>query len=83
MTNVSGDLTIVSTGRGIQIRSGHQSDITLGGNWLVQGGTNVTSTGAGSPTINLSGNLVVSAGGLELGERRGHDPRSMPATMFP
>ncbi|HXI72366.1 MAG TPA: fibronectin type III domain-containing protein [Verrucomicrobiae bacterium] len=72
LTNVSGDLTILSTGtKEFRFGAGTSPTITIGGNWLVQGGTNVTSTGAGSPTINLAGNLVVSGGGLNLGSGAG------------
>lgn len=72
LVTVNGNLTVINTGiREFRLAANNSPTITIGGNWVVQGGTNVACSGTGSPIINLAGNLVVSGGGLNLGSGAG------------
>jgi hypothetical protein len=72
LVTINGDLTVINSGtREFRLAANNSPTITIGGNWVVQGGTNVVSSGTGSPIINLTGNLIVSGGALNLGTSSG------------
>ena len=67
LTTVNNNLTVISTGtKELRFAASTSPTINIGGNWIIQGGTNVPVTGAGTCTINLAGNLLISGGGLNL-----------------
>ena len=67
LTTVNGNLTLVSAGaKEFRLGAGTSPTLNIAGNWIILSGTNVTSTGSGSPIVNLAGDLIVN-GTLSLG----------------
>jgi autotransporter-associated beta strand protein len=70
LSNVRGNLTIISTGANtLRFRSGQTGlNLTVGGNFIVQGGSVILAQNLSSAsTITVGGNLVISGGTLRLG----------------
>jgi hypothetical protein len=68
LTTINNNLTVISTGtKELRFAASTSPTINIGGDWAILGGTNVTCTGAGAPTINVTGNIIVSNGGLNVG----------------
>ncbi|HYH85321.1 MAG TPA: Calx-beta domain-containing protein, partial [Pyrinomonadaceae bacterium] len=65
ISTINGDLTITNTQtREFRITASANVTLTIGGNLTIQGGTLNLSSGAGVPTINLSGNYNQTGGTL-------------------
>src|SRR6185436_18200958 len=60
---IGGDFTIISTGSGSLSNGGTTTrNLTIGGNFNMQGGTYHPSSGAATPAIVITGNYVQSGG---------------------
>jgi hypothetical protein len=65
LTNIKGNLTVVSTGTGsLRLTGATALTLSIGGDFTLQTGTVNPTNGAASPVINLSGNFTMNGGTL-------------------
>lgn len=72
LANMTGSLSIISTGTGAFKLVGSTSPtITIGGNFTMSGGNFTLTSGTGTPNINLAGNFTLNGGTMTMSENTG------------